>query len=238
MNNHNYNYKKSGFTLSEVLITLGIIGVVAALTLPVLIQKHQKQVFVTRMQQTYSLVSNAMMSAVAEYGEPSTWDGFGSFDATDPNYSQNHSDNMKKVATKYFKPYLKVVGEKQEGFQYTMFLSNGVSLTFYPDGGFNSDQSSFNITLVYIIASLNHNSSNFLNSSRDYSRKDLLMQFSTRSKDYRVTFFRGDWTNDSVENFKNDGTYGCNRNIPKNKRLYCGALLFRDSWQIKDYYPW
>ena len=33
-----------GFTLAEVLITLGIIGVVAALTMPVLIENHKKQV--------------------------------------------------------------------------------------------------------------------------------------------------------------------------------------------------
>lgn len=31
-----------GFTLAEVLITLGIIGVVAALTMPSLIAEHQK----------------------------------------------------------------------------------------------------------------------------------------------------------------------------------------------------
>ena len=34
--------KKSGFTLAEVLITLGIIGVVAALTAPVLVSSFQK----------------------------------------------------------------------------------------------------------------------------------------------------------------------------------------------------
>lgn len=33
--------KKFGFTLAEVLITLGIIGVIAALTLPSLIQKNR-----------------------------------------------------------------------------------------------------------------------------------------------------------------------------------------------------
>lgn len=31
------------FTMAEVLITLGIIGIVAAMTLPALIQKYQKQ---------------------------------------------------------------------------------------------------------------------------------------------------------------------------------------------------
>lgn len=33
---------KPAFTLAEVLITLGVIGVVAAMTMPVLIQNYQK----------------------------------------------------------------------------------------------------------------------------------------------------------------------------------------------------
>ena len=32
-----------GFTLAEVLITLGVIGVVAAMTLPTLIQEHREK---------------------------------------------------------------------------------------------------------------------------------------------------------------------------------------------------
>ena len=35
---------KRGFTLAEVLITLGIIGVVAALTIPTLINNYQKKI--------------------------------------------------------------------------------------------------------------------------------------------------------------------------------------------------
>lgn len=37
-----HNYKKA-FTLAEVLITLGIIGVVAALTMPTVIQNYKKK---------------------------------------------------------------------------------------------------------------------------------------------------------------------------------------------------
>lgn len=36
------NSTKAGFTLAEVLITLGIIGAVAALTMPVLVGNYQK----------------------------------------------------------------------------------------------------------------------------------------------------------------------------------------------------
>ena len=51
--------KFKAFTLAEVLITLGIIGVVAALTLPTLIQNHQKQVYVTQLKKAYSTINNA-----------------------------------------------------------------------------------------------------------------------------------------------------------------------------------
>ena len=51
--------KRAAFTLAEVLITLGIIGVVAALTLPTLIQNHQKQVYVTQLKKAYSTLGNA-----------------------------------------------------------------------------------------------------------------------------------------------------------------------------------
>ena len=40
-------YRHNAFTLAEVLITLGIIGVVAAMTLPTLIAKNQEKVLET-----------------------------------------------------------------------------------------------------------------------------------------------------------------------------------------------
>lgn len=50
----------NAFTLAEVLITLGIIGVVAALTLPSLIQNHKEKVTIVRLKQAYSLFSTAV----------------------------------------------------------------------------------------------------------------------------------------------------------------------------------
>ena len=41
---------KKGFTLAEVLITLGIIGVVAALTMPMLIQNYKNRVYVNQLK--------------------------------------------------------------------------------------------------------------------------------------------------------------------------------------------
>ena len=47
------------FTLAEVLIVLGIIGVISAMTLPTLISNYQKQVLVNQLRKSHSLLSQA-----------------------------------------------------------------------------------------------------------------------------------------------------------------------------------
>ena len=49
-----------GFTLAEVLVTLGIIGVVSAMTIPTLIQNHQRKVYVTQLHKAYNEFSQAL----------------------------------------------------------------------------------------------------------------------------------------------------------------------------------
>ncbi len=65
--------KKNGFTLAEVLITLGVIGVVAAFTLPSVISKYQNQVYLAGLKKLSSTVQNAHSGVVAELGEPNIW---------------------------------------------------------------------------------------------------------------------------------------------------------------------
>lgn len=65
--------KKNAFTLAEVLITLGIIGVVAALTLPSLIANHKKQEIITKLKREYSVLSQAFLRAQADNGDMSGW---------------------------------------------------------------------------------------------------------------------------------------------------------------------
>lgn len=57
--------KKFGFTLAEVLITLAIIGVVAALTIPTLITNYQKRQYVTGLQKSYAQIQNLFKLVMA-----------------------------------------------------------------------------------------------------------------------------------------------------------------------------
>lgn len=56
---HHFKNIKYGFTLAEVLITLGIIGVVAAMTMPSLIASHKEKETVSKLKKVYSTLSNA-----------------------------------------------------------------------------------------------------------------------------------------------------------------------------------
>ena len=71
------NFKKYnfGFTLAEVLITLVIIGVIAAITVPTLINKTQNQEYVSKLKKAYSTFTQATNQIIAEEGTPNASKG-------------------------------------------------------------------------------------------------------------------------------------------------------------------
>ncbi len=107
-------YRKCGFTLAEVLITLGIIGIVAAITLPTLISNHNKKVVETRLKHfssTWQQVVNMQTALGSEFSISSL--------------PANNPDAMLAFFDNYYKPYLQVseVIKMDKGIIFS--LSNG-----------------------------------------------------------------------------------------------------------------
>ena len=105
---HHSLKRKSAFTLAEVLITLGIIGVVAALTLPTLIANYKKQVIISKLNKVYSTISQAYISAKSDNGELQDWKL--------ENYTESDKDDEDILY--YLLPYLKVLrfcGKSEKG---------------------------------------------------------------------------------------------------------------------------
>ncbi len=67
--------KATAFTLAEVLITLGIIGVVAAMTIPTLTSNYRKHEAVTKLKKAYTTVNQAIKLSEVEYGDVYEWAG-------------------------------------------------------------------------------------------------------------------------------------------------------------------
>jgi len=75
-----------------VLITLVIIGVIAALTIPNLMQSWRRHERITQIKTAYSIIQNTIKMSIAENGNPDGWD----------------FENGQDAAKKYILPYLKV----------------------------------------------------------------------------------------------------------------------------------
>ena len=228
------NSRKIAFTLAEVLITLGISGVVAALTMPTLMANHRKQVVETRLAKFYSTINQAIRTAEADYGDANQWDrleyGFNEDEDGNPTTS-------KALAwfEKYLKPYLKYT-------KYEVDNNNeGQVGTYFPDG-----------SLMLISA----NSIIFYPSAKDYELLDgdtvvrrksvsgtkyFTFQLSVRENSCYggggkgVEPYKYSWDG-TKEMLLTDNSIGCKKEV-SNERAYCTALIQMNGWKIPKDYP-
>ena len=91
-----YRHWCGAFTLAEVLITLGIIGVVAALTMPTLIAQHRKKALQTALLKTYSELQQANLRLLAD---------------DEHLYEIDSVNERRDLLMKEFKGYSLVVGD-------------------------------------------------------------------------------------------------------------------------------
>ena len=230
-----FSLKTPAFTLAEVLITLGIIGVVAAMTLPTLIMNHRKQVTVNKVKKFYTVMSQATNSAIAEYGSMEDWQGF---------TTTRNGEEMQNWFDTYLKPYLKVIDEfvktdEETGYS-TLFvvLSDGSVFSMVnwagsakSDDNANHVQDNHNglIHLSYLtdkkliddvdsrIGCVNMFNFLFYSPLKDqYFFQPYTYQANTPEK-YNREFF--------IEQLKGGNTQ------------YCAAVMMFDGWQIKSDYP-
>lgn len=87
---------KNGFTLAEVLITLGVIGIVAALTMPTLLQNTKKSEATAKIKKFISVINQALIRAESDYGMREDW----------IKGEMNNTDSSLEFLNTYIKPYI------------------------------------------------------------------------------------------------------------------------------------
>lgn len=75
--------KKFAFTLAEVLIVLGIIGVIAAMTIPILASKYMNRIYSTQLKNTTSELSTAIQNIISD--ESANTENFEMYDESSGN---------------------------------------------------------------------------------------------------------------------------------------------------------
>ena len=120
-----------GFTLAEVLVTLGIIGVVSAMTVPTLMQNYQRKSYVTQLHKIYNQLSQATLQYVT--------------DKNAINLQEAGLNNANEIDA-FMKKYFKIVQDcsndisacaassdykKMDGTAYPLFYDNGYGFKYY-----------------------------------------------------------------------------------------------------------
>ncbi len=228
-----------GFTLAEVLITLAIIGVVAALTIPTVVRNYQKQQTVVKLKKAYAEMHQAVELAQAEHGFMDTWEFA----------QENQLDKTKLFTNTYFFPYLKLtktcIPTSDECWAQSRYL-NGVADT-------NTNNTTKTISAIAVngysiltwVAASGENAPIYIDIDGPKKGKNLMGRdiFYLRINFYKSSIskigiqLRGadDIPELSLEELKNTDSNGCS---PSNRGVYCGALIQKSGWQIKDDYPW
>ncbi len=92
------------FTLAEVLITLGIIGIVAAMTLPAISESAKKKEAEARIKKFVSVINQTLMYAENEHGPRADWA---------ISSEMNTSEGAEAFLKTYIQPYVKNHGIKK-----------------------------------------------------------------------------------------------------------------------------
>ena len=232
--------RKTAFTMAEVLITLGIIGIVAAMTMPMLLAKYQKQVTIERLKKFYSVMANVINLSESENGEMVYWDF--------PKDSYDKS--MDKFFQRYYLPYMKDAREcysancfsKEE---YTINSlsgqeANGIYLANYivktNDGMYIYFLPNIPSGYIWMFVDINaHQKPNQI--GRDIFVFDIYgYPGVSNRKNYRLKF----WcvNENKIEDLTKISDYGCNKSAGKYSGFCCGELIYRSGWNIPDNYPW
>lgn len=217
----NNNTQKSGFTLAEVLITLGIIGIIAAMTLPTVINNYQKKETVTRLKKAYTIINEALMLSVNQNGEYKYW----STDMKPEDYYKQYwfpyinvmtvCDNAFKCGYKNATPWTAINGEyrkfAKDEWRIPFLTSDGILYSISVKGG---NENANNIIILDINGKGNPNEIG----------KDFFIL--TRDKQGFINGYGYDKSSTEID--KN-----CSK---RGNRQYCAAKIIKDSWQIKDDY--
>ncbi len=218
---------KKAFTLAEILITLGIIGIIAALTIPNLIYEYRKKSLETGLVRFYSTINQAFKLSAAENGDERQWTDFG--------------EDSCSFYKKYLAPYLKaeyecgyyIIAEGQKPNKVNQNMFVGI---YFPSG--DMAVLSYSRVFTYTNQKKYYKAYTALMSGSEISNsmpygKELFVFERTISRDPSnerggiIPFdsFYPYTETQQLEQCKNTGSRGC------------VALISRNGWKIPNNYP-
>ena len=225
------------------MITLGIIGVVAALTIPMLITNYQKRVVETRLKAIYSTILQGFRMHQA-YSEELNFqeDNYG--DADGNGYSKKRSRDFSDA---YFAPVFPGVTSYPDSTNFNIYSTDGSHRFSYDVTGlYNVYYSLANGTVLGFTRAGNYEGCSFLiimnpQKSRLFAGKDVFFMTFTLSEfgDWEYgsaasTHYEQSKHKDYIEYCKATVSYPAYYTSPFD---FCTVLIIKNSFKVPDDYP-
>ncbi len=244
--------KHFGFTLAEVLITLGIIGVVSIMTLPSIKMRYEKKVAEAQLKHSYSTLQNAIRLSEYHNGKIKRW----GFNMPGSDFFHKYLQNYLKYTNEYHKTDMQNMNIKRKllngreytgstfggdyhGNSYTFLLLNGAMVTFNwnsPDdgglwvgidiNGFDPPNMIGRDSFIFFL-------------SPEYGLQPLGGDGTPKKYGWNY----GEYNRDKVMNSQYSAA--CSKNATprdggRNSEAgyWCAALIMHDGWKIEKDYPW
>ncbi len=214
--------RSKGFTLAEVLITLGIIGVVAAMTMPSLVANYQKKATASKVKKLYTNFNQAIKLAENEYGEFEYWE----------------ISSSEKLYEDYLKKHIKTI-KTDTNIQISGSFTNGYSMIF-PDStqvicsdkingpdGKTSEQTIGCIFLTKIIS----NKKNLFDYNNIKGTRNVFWFFINN----KTGLLEPPYLDKDYE-FLKQRCY--TKNLTGNSYYTCSTILYKNNWEFPADYPW
>lgn len=240
---------KKGFTLAEVLITMTIIGVVAAISMPLLTAAHKPIEYAAKVKKAYNAVDNAIEISKAEYNLSrqqifSSNNGLGRLNSSSINdFYNNFIANNIKVSKK-----VSVNNDNSQGQGQTNNSGSGAgagnqvannALKLYLEDGTTLTLTKNNNMFSIMFVDINGDKVPNLIGKDVYA-----FSFNTNNNDPQLTKYTfgrycsetyGDNRDNFVNNCKNQGNEPVYTNL--GEQASCTCLLMTDGWKYADDYP-
>lgn len=219
---------RGAFTLAEVLITLGIIGIVAAMTMPALIQNYKKHEYSIKLKKFTSLMQQAILLSENDNGPAGDWLKEGGIQGDIKNEDNEtdfdaNSSVIEALFNKYFAPYLKhsafETGNSEWAYgEAKVVLADGSHLYLH-----NGNCIDLNIDL------------NGDKGSNQYGIDTFVFYLCSNEKCAVHTWANcGKLTPHMIRPASRASALTNCKNSPKT----CASLLIMDNWEFKDDYPY
>lgn len=231
---------KKALSLTEILITLGIIGIVASLTIPVITINIQKEIAIKQLKTSFNTLSNAIELAKTYYD--------GQLILTD----EMKDGGIELFLTTFIDPYIKdikfwtpkhvslrgVTGETNNFNGYNSrwrCVKNGMCYYGLVQGSRHADGTAF-FNYIYLMVDTNGIDKGPNKKGRDFfymnvdTEKDSVISLSHKNYDFRYA------KPQTYENIKNSSCNHANESYWNG--VSCFALIVMDNWKIGKDYPW